>query len=161
MTNTATANALGTTNQEIFAVIRKGVSMGTTTEFTDESGEFYNPHDVLGWLEDYISKVESKRPDLKEIFVNIRGYANDDSLDGYNALDLIGQCIPDLEPTIVTKEYGAQSVEQHIAMCHAAGIVSVLENPNAISDEEDAEDSEPSKEYLRQRAADENTAGRE
>lgn len=86
---------LGTTNQEIFAVIRKAVSMGTTTEFTNEdTGEFYCPYDCMGWLEDYITKVESERPDLKKLFDTIRGYADDDRLDGPTALDMIGQCIP-------------------------------------------------------------------
>jgi hypothetical protein len=95
MTDTTTAN-VGITNQEIFAVIRKGVSMGTTTEFSNkDTGEFYNPQDCIGWIEDYITKVESHRPDLKKFFDVIRDYANDESLDGHTALDLIGQRIPD------------------------------------------------------------------
>jgi hypothetical protein len=91
MTNTVTA--VGTTNQEIGAVIRKGVCMGTTTEFTTESGEFYCPYDVLDRIENYITQVESHRPDLKAVFDVIRDYADDDSLDGYTALDLIGQYV--------------------------------------------------------------------
>jgi hypothetical protein len=59
MTNAVTA--VGSTNQEIVAVIRKGVCMGTTTEFTTESGEFYSPYDVLDWIENYITQVESQR----------------------------------------------------------------------------------------------------
>jgi hypothetical protein len=91
MTNTVTA--VGTTNQEILEIIRKGVSMGTTTEFTTESGEFYSPYDVLDWIENYITQVESQRPDLAAVFDVIRDYADDDSLDGHTALDLIGQYV--------------------------------------------------------------------
>jgi len=91
MTNAVTA--VGSTNQEIVAVIRKGVCMGTTTEFTTESGEFYSPYDVLDWIENYITQVESQRPALKAVFDVIRNYANDDSLDGYTALELIGQYV--------------------------------------------------------------------
>jgi hypothetical protein len=91
MTNTV--SAVGNTNQEIVAVIRKGVCMGTTTEFTTEAGEFYSPYDVLDWIQNYITQVECQRPDLKAVFDVIRDYADDDTLDGYTALDLIGQYV--------------------------------------------------------------------